>query len=129
MSRFYRKLASTVLIPLFNLNICAKNKQRDVHEDELNPPQHVNKVSPMPSRPIFVMSRELTSDYRLETDVQTMDVNGEEAFGGSDSKEKEIPTYTWQELAIWFDYFFLWLFGVVLVVITTVILALLYVDY
>ena len=129
MRLFYRKFASTVLVPFFDLTICAKKKRKGTQGDERDPPHHVSKVTPMPSRPLSVMSGKLASDLRIKTDVKTVDICGKEAFGNDESEEQEIPTYTWQELASLFDYFFLWLFGAVLVVVTTVILSLLYADY
>ena len=129
MSRFYRKFASTILVPFFNLNFCAKKKQKVTHGDDLDPPHYVNKATPVPSRSTSVTSLKLPPSPRLKTDVKIVDNSSKEVFGSDESEEEEIPTYTWQELASLFDYFFLWLFGAVLVVITTVILALLYVDY
>ena len=129
MRPFYRKFASMVLVRFFNLTICAKKKRKATDGDDLDPLHRMNKVTPMPLSPLSVMSPKLAPDFRLKPDVKTVDNNDKEAFRSEESEEEETPTYTWQELASLFDYFFLWLFGAVLVVITTVILALLYAGY
>ena len=75
------------------------------------------------------MSRKLPLEHSFMGDVKIVLANGKESLGSDEIEEEQTPTYTWQELASLFDCFFLWLFGGILVVLTTVIMSLLYADY
>ena len=83
----------------------------------------------MPSRPVTVMSRKLPLDQKLNGDIKIVDVSSKEPFGSDKTEEETTSTYTWQELASLFDWFFLWLFAAALVILTTVFISLLYADY
>ena len=129
IGQYYRKFATTILVPFSSFINCNKKKQDDTHGDGSGRPHHVTKVTPMPSRPVTVMSRKLPLDHKLNGDIKIVDVSGEEPFGSDKAEEGTTPTYTWQELASLFDCFFLWLFAAALVILTTVFMSLLYADY
>ena len=132
MSPFYRKFASNVLVPFYRLTTWKKNKSKVGHEDDLDPQGGENSWKTEPLSLVSSTSQnDKTEDRGKNGSVKTVrgvDVHG--AFGSDDGKEvEETPTYTWQELSVLFDYFFLWLFGTILAVLTTVIFALLYAEY
>ena len=132
MSSFYRKFASNVLVPFYRLTTWKKNKTKVGHGDDLDPHGGENSLKTEPLRLVSSTSQNDKTEDRDRNDsvktVRGLDVLG--AFGSDDGKEvEETPTYTWQELSVLFDYFFLWLFGAILAVLTTAIFALLYADY
>ena len=129
MGQHYRKFATTMLVPFSNFINCNKKKQEHTHGDESGRPHHVTKVTPMPPGPVTAMSRKLPLEHSFMGDVKIVLANGKESLGSDEIEEEQTPTYTWQELASLFDCFFLWLFGGILVVLTTVIMSLLYADY
>jgi len=130
VSPFYRKFASAVLVPFSQLTHCGKKKTKVAHGDDLDPPAYTNKVAPLPSPPKLVASQEPTRVFYLSGDSKSASITEvEEIYGSDDSEEEITPTYTWRELSALLDYFCLWMFGAVLVIITTVIFGLMYASY
>ena len=135
----YHVLASRLLAPFQGLTRCNKNK--DVSSDENTDQNRFSKaakVAPLQASPKSALA--LVPPKNTPTDFGTtslkmmqLDGNSPERVAGSDVGESggggTDPTYTWQEIAAMLDHFFLWLFAVMLVVLTTVILSLLYAKY
>ena len=86
----------------------------------------------MPENPVVEASIPQDVDILRMFKQNLSSSNGADGVSCDDSDEPGEATrraLTWQEIAFLLDYFFLWVFGVLLVLLTTIIITLLYAKY
>ena len=133
MSRPMKFFVRKVLIPFRNWTCCKRSEHEDDYGDDTEGEKSAknNKVGPdTPSRPFVIPAGDMDSKPGSAATAREKEVSSDSLSRKfSPSKEETRSEMTWQEVAVTLDHLFLYIFIVIITLISVIIIAILYGRY